>query len=226
MKTVLILDTETTGLDPAKDRCIEVAVVRYSIEHSAIVEAYSTLIKAEANGAESVNHIPSALLQDGEHAERVWPMVEVVGATCDAVLAHNADFDRSFTPPDILDDIPWIDTCNGVTWPHESKPGASLISLALEHGLAVVDPHRALSDCLLLARLLTRVAEQHNIVELLARGLRPQATFQARVSYDDKDMAKSAGFHWDAPTKRWLRKMACADVQDLGFRVKPVEMTT
>lgn len=35
MDNVLILDCETTGLDPARDVCIEVACVRYSIRHRA-----------------------------------------------------------------------------------------------------------------------------------------------------------------------------------------------
>lgn len=224
MKLVAILDTETGGIDPKIHGCIEVAVVTYSIEHRCAVECYSALIRGEANEAEAINHIPAGALTWGEPAERVWHSVVAMTDSCEAILAHNADFDRSFTPADALTAIPWIDTMT-LDWPKQSKPGASLISLALDHGLGVVDPHRALSDCLLLARLLTRVAETHNLVELLARGLRPTATFQALVSFDEKDLAKAAGFHWEAGSKRWLRKMACADVQDLGFRVKPVEVT-
>lgn len=222
METVLILDTETTGLDPAKDHCIEVAVVRYSIEHACVLESYATLLLGDSNEAEATNHIPAASLRLGANPILTWKLVGEIGAYCDAVLAHNSDFDRAFVPANVLSDIPWIDT-KELTWPKQSEPGSSLIGLALDHGLAVVDPHRALSDCLLLARLLTRVAEQHNIVELLARGLRPRATFQALVSFDDKDKAKEAGFHWEASTKRWLRKMAEEDAGLLPFKTRKVE---
>lgn len=227
MNIVSILDVETTGLDPKTDVVIEVAIVRYSLLNCAVIDSFASVLKTDhPNGAESVNHIPSGLLwQSTMEADETWTMINRMAGVSGAVLAHNADFDRQWIPKSCSTTLerPWIDTCNGVKWPHESKPGASLISLALDHGLAVVDPHRALSDCLLLARLLTRVAEQHNIVELLARGLRPQATFQALVSYDDKDKAKEAGFHWDAPTKRWLRRMALEDAAQLSFKTRQIE---
>lgn len=223
MKTVLILDCETTGLAPESDRVIEVAAVRYSLQHHCVLESYATLILGDSNAAESINHIPAVALSNGSPDVPVWERVEQMGMRCDAVLAHNADFDRSFTPSYALAEIPWIDTCGAVDWPRQSKPGASLISLCLDHGLGVVDPHRALSDCLMLARLLARVHEMgHDVGAILARGLRPRAMFQALVSYDDKDLAKEAGFRWDAERKAWLRKMACEDVGSLVFRTKEV----
>lgn len=225
MDLVLVIDTETTGLSPATDTCIEVAAVLYSLRFAGIVKVYSTLLAAGVeNAAESVNHIPSGALELGATPSNAWKTVDGWGKQAEAVLAHNADFDRSFVPAEVLSSIPWIDTCDGITWPRQSKPGASLISLALDHGLGVVDPHRALNDCLLLARLLTRCAELgHDVGALLAQGLRPRAMFQALVSFDDKDKAKEAGFRWDAPTRRWLRKMAVEDAGKLGFRVQEVQ---
>jgi DNA polymerase-3 subunit epsilon len=226
MDRILILDTETAGLEPEKDRCIEVAVVTYSIAHRAVVDAHSWLLQADSNAAEPINHIPAGLL-DPMHAYDpmyVWSQVEERADEAEAILAHNADFDRHWAPEFkhtiSHEPIPWIDTCGAVDWPKQSKPGASLINLALEHGLAVVDPHRALSDCLLLARLLTRCAELgHDVSTILERGLRPTATFQALVTYDQRQAAKDAGFHWEAPRKQWLRKMAIEDAAKLPFRV-------
>lgn len=222
MKTVLILDTETTGLAPESDRVIEVAAVRYSLAHRCVLESYASLIRGDGNAAENVNHIPAAALAGGEAPHIAWQTVECMGARSDAVLAHNADFDRSFTPREVLANIPWIDTCGAVDWPRQSKPGASLISLCLDHGLGVVDPHRALSDCLMLARLLARVAETHDVNAILARGLRPRAMFQALVSYDDRALASDAGFRWKPETKQWLRRMAVEDAAQLGFRTKEI----
>jgi DNA polymerase III epsilon subunit-like protein len=45
----LILDVETTGLDPAKDRLIEVGAVLWNVEHRAIVEVYSGLMRADGS---------------------------------------------------------------------------------------------------------------------------------------------------------------------------------
>ncbi len=218
MDTVLILDTETTGLDPSTGQCIEVAIVRYSIQAHAVLDSVSWLLHAESNPAEHINHIPASILLDADSPAVVWPEVSGIAMSCDAVLAHNADFDRQWVESKELLAHPWIDTCHAVDWPMQSKPGSSLITLALDHGLAVVDPHRALSDCLLLARLLSRVAELgHDVSAILERGLRPTATFQALVTYDQRQAAKDAGFHWEAPKKQWLRKIE--DAKLLPFRV-------
>lgn len=229
MDIIAILDTETTGVDPKQDDCIEVAVVMYSLRHKAIVSSCSWLIAPKdedgwTNAAEHVNHIPTALvLDEGYSPDVAWREVSKAVEHCDAILAHNADFDRQFVPSWFPPDIPWIDTCFGVDWPMQTKPGSNLISLALEHGIAVVDPHRALSDCMLLARLLTRCEELgHNVDTILARGLRPTAMFQAIVTFDNKDKAKEVGFHWEASTKRWLRKMAIEDAAKLPFQISEV----
>ena len=223
MKTVCILDTETTGLDPHKDRCIEVAVVRYSIEHACVIESLSLLIEAEANEAEAINHIPSGVLRYGYPAGEAWKRVSLVVDGCEAILAHNAAFDRRWVPESIPL-LPWICTFQGITWP-KTGDARNLIAIALAHGLGVVDPHRALADCMLIARLLTRCAELGtDVAAMLAQGLRPSAHFQALVSFDRKDLAKEAGFQWDPKRRAWLRTMAIEDAveEKLGFAVKRV----
>lgn len=228
IEQVAIFDCETTGLNPKEHTAIEVAVVRYNVVYNCVVECYSTLIDHVAgdNPAEAVNHIPAHVLPWGAPVEPAWDAIDSAASACDAVVAHNGDFDRQFVDPQsVLLHKPWIDTCNGITWPRQSKPGASLVSLCLDHGLGVVDPHRALQDCLMIARLLQRCAELgRDVGALLAQGLRPMATFRALVPYDDRDKAKAAAFRWDAASKMWLRKMAIdeATEEKLGFRVQQI----
>ena len=219
---ILILDCETTGLDPVEDCAIELGLVVYSVRHRTVLRSYSTLLASgRENTAEAINHIPSSALNDGSTPKQAWSVFEHWASKVDAIVAHRADFDRQFVP---MVDRPWICTKYGVKWPLEDKPGQSLIYLALAHGLGVVDPHRALSDCMLIARLLTRCAELgHDPETILARGLRPMAVFQALVTFDDNHQAKSAGFEWEASTKRWLRKMAIEDAAMLEFRTAQVE---
>jgi DNA polymerase-3 subunit epsilon len=97
----------------------------------------------------------------------------------------------------------------------------SLVPLALAHDLGVAVAHRALADCDLIARLLTRCRELgHDIDAMLTRGLRPKVTLMACVSFDDRELAKVAGFHWHAPRKQWLRRMVEADAAfDFPVRV-------
>lgn len=223
---VLILDTETTGLDPEKGRVIEVATVVYNVEMAAVVACRSELVySTEGNAAESINRIPGELLKYGKDQDSVWNKVSIEALNCDAVLAHNSDFDRQWVP-ECYDGfhLPWGDTCHLVTWPRQTKPSASLIALAIDHGVAIVDAHRALSDCLLIARLLTRCKELgHDIEALIAQAVRPAGMFKAIVSYADKDLAKLAGFNWDGKQRSWTRKMALEDVDKLPFKVMRIE---
>lgn len=221
MDSVAIVDTETTGLDPKLGTCIEVAVVRYSVSSQAMIDCFSTLITADGNPIEQINHIPGQMLRRyGMEPSHAWEQVADICQLCDVVLAHNADFDRQWLPPGFPETPPWIDTCQGIRWPMESKPGSNLISLCLDHGIGVIDPHRALNDCLMLSRLLTRVAQLgFDLTELLEMGLRPMALFQAVVSYADRKIAKEHGFKWEeAPLKRWVRKLAIEDAKLLPFK--------
>ena len=224
MDLVCIFDSETTSMDPTTGVAIEVAAVSYSVKHHAVVEAFSRVMEtADTNPLEHINHIPSGILRLGYGKPMdAWTCIQNVAAGCEAILAHNSDFDRQWVPKLSVNFLatPWIDTL-AIDWPKQSRPGSSLINLALDHGLGVVDPHRALQDCLLLARLLTRVAELgHDVETILAKGLRPRGTVEAIVSYEDRDKAKEHGFHWDQKTKKWTRSMFFADCAALPFPVK------
>ena len=152
-----------------------------------------------------------------------WDAVRGMASAADAILAHSAQFDRGFVPADLRDSKPWICTKDDLEWPRATKPGQSLVTLALDHGIGVATAHRALADCDLIARLLSRVAELGTDLPLfLARGLRPRATYQAMVSYDDRELAKAAGFSWDGASRRWTRRMCTEDTAAMPFPMREV----
>lgn len=231
MKTALIYDTETTGLDPIKDSVIEVGCVLYDLEHATIRECVSTTIRAAGNAAEPVNRIPAASLVDAREPVQAWNIVANFAKRADAFVAHSADFDRSFTPQSVARMKPWICSCHDVDWSlpgsqsaidgPRSRPGRSLVALALEHGLGVSSAHRAIVDCLLLARLFERVQEQgRDLRAMLVRGLRPKGRFiVADTTFDAarNALAKQHGFQWKDPF--WERTMAIEDASALPFAV-------
>lgn len=233
IKRILLLDTETTGLDE-KATCIEVAAATFDIEHAAVLRAFSSLIHAEANEAEATNRIPAGLLRLAPDADRVWKTVTYLADTVDVIVAHGADFDRRFVPQDVHRARPWVCSMEDIDWPQGEKTvdgiakKQSLVALALAHGLGVSHAHRAAVDVDLLARLFARVAElarfnmAPGLQALLHRGLRPKARFQALVPFERKDEAKSRGFVWEPETKRWLRSMAIEDVAALPFECRRV----
>ena len=220
MKTVAILDTETSGLDPKTGELLEVAVALWSLD-LGLIRAGSIPVRAEANPAMAVNGIPLALVHNWgwtQEAAQAWLTTMTAGA--DVLVAHNADFDRQWLP-----DLkrPWVCTCNDVTWP-EPVQSRSLAAIALAHGVGVVDAHRALTDVMTIVRLFGAIqARGYSVRALLEQGLRPKATFRALVTYDDREKAKQAGFRWEGATKSWLRTMAIEDAEKLPFRVQQME---
>jgi len=221
MKNILILDTETTGLDPNTDRIIELGLVLWNVEHACILACYSDLIKADSNPAEAINHIPSeAVSEYGKSSFTVMAALAHYESIADAVVAHNAKFDKSFVGS-ILHK-PWICSMDDLEWPATSG-SQSLVNIALAHGVGVMSAHRALADCLLLARLFERVAEMGvDVNAMLERGLLPRKVFRALVDYKDKDLAKSNKFRWDSEKRQWTRRMLPEAAALLPFAVEEV----
>ena len=67
--TLLILDTETTGLEPASAQCIEVGAVLFQVPQRAVLAQVSFLLPAQANPAEAINGIPAAVTR----LAQPWP---------------------------------------------------------------------------------------------------------------------------------------------------------
>jgi DNA polymerase-3 subunit epsilon len=221
IETLLILDTETTGIDPARDRIVEVGAVLWSVAHSCTLATWSELVVGEGNPAEAVNRIPAAALPRGVALKAALSTLKALAARADLAVAHNAAFDRAFLGDDL--GLPWVCSMEDVAWPRTSG-GRSLAVIALAHDVGIVTAHRALADCLILARLFERVGELGcDVQQLIQQGMRPKVLFQAMVSYADRDQAKSAGFTWDADGKRWVRRLAPEDAQQLPFRVVQVK---
>lgn len=157
-------------------------------------------------------------------------MILEMARMADVIAAHNADFDRRWfgaigsngaSLPNLVDanDNPlhWVCTCNDFEWLYQTRPGQSLVELALARGIGVYANHRALTDCQLLAALFDRMGSLHTMFE---RALRPKAQFVDIVSYDNKELTKQAIFKWFSDRKTWERIMAVEDSQHLLFRVK------
>jgi hypothetical protein len=76
-----------------------------------------------------------------------------------------------------------------------------------------------MTDCDILSRLLTRVAERQNLQELFVRAMRPRKIFVSFAPFDQKDAVKGAGFSWDDPIPgQWSRSLPPEDVAALPFR--------
>lgn len=223
---ILILDTETSGLDPETGHLLEVATAVYSADHLSVTRVRSWLVQAPSNEAEAINGIPAALVADSDCAsDRCYSDKWVQGwaSDCDAIVAYRSDFDRQWFHAAAVT-TPWVEAMD-FAWPRGST-SKSLVAVALAHGIGIGSAHRALDDVLILARLLTRAAELGmNIEEQVRRGLRPRGRFvvtETTYNPERNAMAKEAGFRWEADLKVWARSMAIADTAALPFAVKQV----
>lgn len=240
MRTLAILDVETDSLDAQTGHLLEVAVVLFSVEHRAVITSRSWLVDhgLRENAAEAVNGIPPLLLIQGDSMARAESEVERYCLGVDAMMAHNADFDRQWLP--VLAGHTWIDSMD-LEWPKASA-SRGLVATALAHGVGVTQAHRAMADCFTLAALLERVAEMKDAIgrdpglpgerpfgpfeQWLDRATRPKRVYEvADKSFDEKRnaLAKAAGFRWDAAVKAWKRKMFIDDAQALPFAVREVQ---
>lgn len=215
---VLLIDCETTGTDPDQHSLCEVGAILFSVEHKAVIQQLSFLLSVSENPAESINGIAPALTHStvaGRDAQMVLMGMAAEAAAC---VAHNADFDRPWLS-EMLPEKPWICTCSGISWPG-LRPRPSLRDLALHYQVPVWAAHRALTDCIYLAQ----VFERDSLLRAhLEEGLLPQRLVSACVSFDEKELAKAAGFYWVPEARQWRRK--CNDVQiaALPFRVRVVD---
>jgi DNA polymerase-3 subunit epsilon len=238
IRTIGIIDVETTSLDPATGHVVEVALAVYSVEHRALIRARSWLCAApieDVAATEHIHGIPPALV-----AARGVPFAEVAKQAhaittkeLDLLAAHHADFDRGWFPPFLQNAVPWVCTLEDIAWPRKSSSRA-LTSTALAHGVGVVRAHRALEDVLTLAALFDRAAEiGADLQALFAHAMRPKVLAVANtpkpweMPAGDWETLKTklqdAGFRFvEQPEKRWQRSIARDDIAALPFEVREV----
>lgn len=224
-RRLLILDTETTGLDPERHQCIEVGGILFDVPSRSVLAQLSFLLPCERNPAEAVNGIPAAVSRLDQPVEAALTLFEQLVASADAVVAHNAAFDRQWFGSGGLPAIhqPWICSMEDIRWPQERRLRAtpSVRDLALSYGVPVWAAHRALTDCIYLAQVFERCSD---LETLLQQAIEPRRLYRAVVAYSERQLAKEAGFRWNQPVPgAWSRRLSESEAGALGFAVIPVE---
>ncbi|MFN7677046.1 MAG: 3'-5' exonuclease [Cyanobacteriota bacterium] len=224
LERLLILDTETTALHPKDGHCIEVGAVLFHVASRAVLTQVSFLLPCVENGAEAINGIPAVVSQLEQPWREALSCFLAMAAAADAILAHNAAFDRQWFGRGPLPalDKPWICSMDDIRWPPERhlRSAPSVRDLAIAYGVPVWAAHRALTDCIYLVQVLERCED---LERLLQAACEPRQLYRAQLNYNDRHQAKEAGFRWNEPVPgAWSKRLSEREAAALPFPVLPV----
>ncbi|WP_408902561.1 3'-5' exonuclease [Methylobacterium radiotolerans] len=226
VKVALIIDVETTGVDPNADQIIELAMLR--VAYSATGTLLGPI--AEFQGFRDpgrpipahITHltgITDAMVAGQTLDEaRVRTYVEDV----DLIIAHNANFDRRFCErfSAIFEHKAWACSMSQIPWTSEGVGGTKLYYLAFQQSFWF-EGHRALDDCYALLEILEMpLPRSHRItftVLLEAAFRETRRVWAIGTPYQVKDQLKKRGYRWssgqDGKYRAWHRDVSPDQVE-------------
>lgn len=214
---VLLLDTETTGLDHGRDKIIELALLRVDVDSTTglpvgEVRVYDALEDPGlpiSKEIEAITGISDAMVRGQQLDEaRIAAMLDGV----ELVIAHNAAFDRPFCEARIaaFAQLPWGCSLADIDWKKEGHGSAKLEYLALEKGW-FYEAHRAEVDCHALLAVLAHTlpsSAQSGLAKIIAASRRPSYRLQANnAPFEAKDLLKARAYRWNAEQKVWHTRL-------------------
>ncbi len=218
------MDFETTWtepVDPRLARVTEVGAVLWDTESNHPISVFSSFVygpdypEIPQEGVD-LNGISTDLLQRyGEDPGVVFRRLQNYFLQGEYVVAHNGtNFDKiiydceleRFQIPSV--EHKWIDTRIDVPYP-KNITSRKLLHLAAEHGFANPFPHRAIFDVMTMLKVLS----MYDVGEVVRLSQEPNVTVVARVSFQDKDLAKKRNYQWNGEDKSWTKTLKQSQVQ-------------
>jgi len=216
-KVGIILDFETTGLDPAKEEVIEAGLVKFRYSETGEITGVSGVFQSYNEPSIPVPTLVTELT--GITNEMVAghrldiAALEAFVADADIIIAHNASFDRKFAErlSPIFEHKHWACTQTEIDWRKHGFGGAKLGYLLADIGY-FHNAHRAIDDCHALVEILAHplpAMARPAFAELIDCAHRTTARIWAQRSpFDLKDALKARGYRWndgtDGRPKSWF----------------------
>lgn len=151
IENILIIDTETTGLDENKDEIIEIGCILFNVTSKSVLSQVSFLFPVNSNQAEHVNGISAEVTNIKQPWEEGFKFFLKLVDFSDYLVAHNVEFDKKWFGKGRLPKLQkkWICSLEDIDWSFQKnlKNRPSVTDLALSFSIPVWNLHRALSDC-------------------------------------------------------------------------------
>ena len=222
IEKILILDTETTGLDENKDEIIELGCILFHVTSKSVLSQVSFLFPVISNEAEQINGISAEVSNVKQPWEEGLSFFLKLVECSDLIVAHNVEFDKKWFGKGRLPKLEkkWICSLEDINWSFQKnlKNRPSVTDLALSFSIPVWSLHRALSDCFYISEVFKKC---ENLEELLIKATEPRFLYKALVSYEERSLAKKAGFRWNNPAQgAWAKKLTVEEANSLDFKVQ------
>lgn len=159
------LDVETTGLDPAGHRIIELALVPFNMPQK---NGFSSLFSIDfplPREITSITGISDAMLNGQPSFKEKAPEMLALIKNAPFIVAYNAKFDRPFVESELarhniaLPDVPWLDPYIFICEFDRYKKGKKLGDAAKRWGVTLGNAHRAEDDARAAGELMLKLAK-------------------------------------------------------------------
>jgi DNA polymerase-3 subunit epsilon len=226
VRTAVLLDTETTGLDHAKDEIIELGMVKFDYSPDGRIvgvrDTFSAFnepsgpISAEVTALTGITHEMVA----GHKFDGAAIMAFVEDAVI--VIAHNSGFDRKFAERywPVFEHKAWGCSMSEIDWRKHGFAGAQLGYLLNGAGF-FHHAHRAVDDCHALLEILDFVLPTGApALPLLLETARKKTVrvWAEQSPFELKDSLKRRGYRWsdgtDGRPKSWYIDVCEAALED------------
>ena len=219
---VAILDTETTGINLATDKIIElgIVIVEYCPNTGQAYRVLETYNELEDPGmpippeSTKVHGIVDTMVAGKKIMDA---LVEKLMEDVAVVIAHNAAFDRGFVEARLpfFQKKAWGCSYAQMPWKVEGFGSASLEFLAYKFGF-YFSGHRASMDCHALLEVLQSelpVSGVKALKMLLDKTRTADLKLWAlNAPFESKDQLKKRSYRWDAERKTWHKTIATEDL--------------